>query len=357
MTDLLSPIHYGSIASANRFVLAPLTRNRAGSGNVPTDLVATYYAQRASGGLLITEATQILPEGQGYPNTPGIHSPEQVAGWKKVTDAVHAKGGKIVLQLWYTGRISHSAYLGGKQTVSASAIKPEGHVYLPDWSKAEYETPRALEIDEIKSIVAAYGTATKNAKAAGFDGVEIHAANGYLIDQFLRDGSNQRTDIYGGSIENRIRFLGEVAESVVAAWGAGDGVGVRFSPHNPYNSMSDSDPEALFTAAAASLKHFGLAYVHVLEPVGTALVLAPKIKAAIGAQLIVNGDYTFETADQAIASGATDAVAFGKLYIANSDLVERYKAKAPLNTPDVKTFYGGGEAGYTDYPLLTEAAA
>jgi N-ethylmaleimide reductase len=357
MTDLFSPITYGSIAASNRLVLAPLTRNRAVAGNVPNPLAVTYYAQRATAGLLITEASQISPDGQGYPDTPGIHSPEQVEGWKKITDAVHAAGGKIVIQLWYTGRVSHSVFLGGKLPVSASAIRPSGHIYLPGWQKAEYETPRALETDEIPGIVALYAAATKNAKAAGFDGVEIHAANGYLIDQFLRDGSNKRTDKYGGSIENRIRFLREVAESVVAAWGSGDGVGVRFSPHNPYNDMSDSNPEALFTAAGAALKDLGLAYVHVLEPVGTTPVLAPAIKAAIGAPLIVNGGYDLATSQAAIASGATDAIAYGKLYIANPDLVERFKTNAPLNEPNPQTFYGGGAEGYTDYPVLKASAA
>jgi len=355
--DLFSPIHYGSIAAKNRIVLAPLTRNRAGAGLAPTDLAVTYYAQRASAGLLITEATQITADGQGYPDTPGIHSPEQIAGWRKVTDAVHAAGGKIVLQLWYTGRVSHSVFLGGKQPVSASAIRPTGHIYLPGWKKADYETPRALETAEIPGIVADYATAARNAKAAGFDGVEVHAANGYLIDQFLRDGSNQRTDAYGGSIENRCRFLVEVTEAVVAAWGDGGGVGVRFSPHNAYNDMSDSDPAALFTQAAASLKRFGLAYVHVVEPLGTTPALASAISKAIGAPLIVNGGYDRASGIAAIASGAADAIAYGKLFIANPDLVERFKAEAPLNEPDQRTFYGGGAKGYIDYPKLAEAAA
>ncbi len=355
--DLFSPIHFGSIAAKNRIVLAPLTRNRAVTGAVPSDLAVTYYTQRASAGLLITEASQISPDGQGYPDTPGIYSPEQIAGWKKITDSVHAAGGKIVLQLWYTGRVSHSVFLGGKSPVSASAIRLSGHVYLPGWQKAEFETPRALETAEIPGIVAQYASATKNAKTAGFDGVEIHAANGYLIDQFLRDGSNKRTDQYGGSIENRVRFLVEVAEAVTAAWGDGSGVGVRFSPHNPYNDMSDSDPTALFTHAAASLKRFGLAYVHVLEPIGSAPVLAGAIKQAIGAPLIVNGGYDLASSEAAIEGGVIDAVAFGKLYIANPDLVERFKTGADLNEPNPKTFYGGGAAGYTDYPALDRAAA
>ncbi len=353
---LLTPTHFGSIDVANRVVLAPLTRNRAGAGDVPTDLTVTYYTQRATGGLLITEATQILPEGKGYPNTPGIHSPEQIAGWKKVTDAVHAAGGKIVLQLWFTGRISHSAHQpDGRLPVSASAVKPDGHVYLPDWSKAEYETPRALEIDEIPGIAAAYGRATHNAKAAGFDGVEIHAANGYLIDQFLRDGSNKRTDRYGGSIENRVRFLVEVTEQVTAAWGSGDGVGVRFSPHNPYNDMNESDPEALFTHAAASLKRFGLAYVHVIEAVGDTPALAAKIKAAIGAPLILNGGYDIASGSAAVASGLADAIAYGKAFLANPDLVARIAAGAALNDPDPSSFFGGTAKGYIDYPTLAEA--
>ena len=355
---LFSPAKFGSIAVNNRLVMAPMTRNRAGAGNVPTDQTVTYYAQRASAGLIVTEATQIVPEGQGYPATPGIHSPEQIAGWKKVTDAVHAKGGKIVLQLWFTGRISHSSYQpSGKATVSASAIRPAGHAYLPDWSKAEYETPRALDADELPGIAKAYGQATTNAKQAGFDGVEIHAANGYLIDQFLRDGSNKRTDAYGGSFENRVRFLIEVTGEVVAAWGSGDGVGVRFSPHNPYNDMADSNPEALFVHAAASLKHFGLAFVHVIEPVGTELQLAGKIKAAIGAALIVNGDYTFDKASETITSGLADAVAIGKPFISNPDLVERFASGATLTPFDPSTFFGGTDKGYIDYPALGETVA
>ncbi|MDR3496939.1 MAG: alkene reductase [Ancalomicrobiaceae bacterium] len=355
---LFSPAEFGAIAAKNRVVMAPMTRNRAGAGNVPTDLTVAYYAQRASAGLIITEATQIVPEGQGYPTTPGIHSPEQIAAWRKVTDAVHAKGGKIALQLWFTGRISHSVYQpGGKQTVSASAIRPAGHVYLPDWSKVEFETPRALETDEIPAIARAYGQATSNAKEAGFDGVEIHAANGYLIDQFLRDGSNKRTDRYGGSIDNRVRFLVEVTEQVTAAWGSGDGVGVRLSPHNPYNDMSDSDPEALFVHAAASLKRFGLAFVHVIEPVGTELQLAGKIKAAVGAPLIINGDFGFDKAGEAVASGLADAVAFGKVFISNPDLVARFASGAELTPPDPASFFGGSEKGYTDYPVLAESVA
>lgn len=354
MPTLHEPLTLGALALPNRVVLAPLTRNRAGAGNVPQDIAVTYYVQRASAGLLITEATQIMPEGQGYPNTPGIHSDDQIAGWKRVTDGVHAAGGRIVLQLWHVGRVSHSQYQpGGKLPVSASAIAPDGHVYGPDWAKLPYETPRALGTSEIAGIAQQYATAARNAITAGFDGVEIHAANGYLIDQFLRDGSNTRTDRYGGTLENRTRFMVEVTEAVTKAVPAGR-VGIRLSPNNAYNSMSDTNPEALFTAAAAAIAPFGLAYVHLVnttepEPFKP---LARAIRDAARAPLILNGGYDGARAAADVASGLADAVAFGKLFIANPDLPRRLQEGGPLNAWDAKTFYGGGAAGYIDYPAL-----
>ncbi|TPQ49682.1 alkene reductase [Prosthecomicrobium hirschii] len=350
---LFSPVKFGSIELKNRIVLAPLTRNRAAPGNLPSTLAATYYSQRASGGLVITEATQATEDGQGYPDTPGLYSDAQVAAWKVVTDAVHAAGGKIVVQLWHTGRISHSVFRpDGLPPLAPSAIAPAGAVYLPGWQKADFETPREMSQADIDRVVDGWRAAAANARRAGFDGVEVHAANGYLIDQFLRDGSNKRTDGYGGPIENRVRFLKEAVAAAVAGWGSGDGVGVRLSPHNPYNDMKDSDPATTFTAAAAALKPFGLAYLHVIEPVGTSPALAPAMKAASGLPLIVNGGYGAETGAAAVAAGTIDAIAYGTLFLANPDLPARFAAGAPLNTPNPKTFYGGTEVGYTDYPAL-----
>jgi N-ethylmaleimide reductase len=355
-SNLFTPVELGAMALPNRVLLAPLTRNRADAGNVPSELALTYYVQRASGGLLITEATQVTPEGQGYPNTPGIHSEAQVQGWRKITDAVHKAGGRMVLQLWHVGRISHPVFQpGGKLPVSASAIAPEGHVYDPSWQKIPYVAPRALETSEIPSVVAQYAAGARNAKDAGFDGVEIHGANGYLIDQFLRDGSNKRTDAYGGSIDNRTRFMVEVVEAVTKIWDSGR-VGIRLSPNNPYNSMSDSDPQALFTAVAAKLAPFKLAYIHLVNANPAAAAefapLAAAIKSAAATNLILNGGYTLERGNADIASGLADAIAFGKLFIANPDLPRRLREGRPLNTPDATTFYGGSAKGYTDYPTV-----
>lgn len=352
---LFTPVDLGALHLPNRVVMAPLTRCRAGAGNVPTDLMATYYAQRATGGLLIAEATQVVPEGQGYPNTPGIHSDEQVAGWRRVTDAVHKAGGRIVLQLWHVGRVSHPIYQpDGKLPVSASAIAAEGQLYGPDWKKINHVTPRALELGELPGIVAAYAKGAENAKRAGFDGVEVHGANGYLLDLFLRDCSNKRTDAYGGPVENRARLLIETIEAVIKVWGGSERVGVRISPHNPANSMSDSNPRALFGHVAERIAPLKLAYIHVIEPVATppGQQLLPLIKRLSRTPVIANNSYTAETAEAALASGAADAIAFGKLFLANPDLPRRLREGAPLNEWDMKTFYGGGEKGYTDYPAL-----
>lgn len=355
MTDLFTPITLGGLQLASRIVMAPLTRCRAGAGNVPRPLNVEYYRQRASAGLIISEATQVVPEGQGYPTTPGIHSDEQVAGWKTVTDAVHAAGGRMVLQLWHVGRVSHPVFQpGGKLPVAPSPIAPKGQLYDSSWTKIDYVAPRALELSEIPGVIEGYVKGAQNAKRAGFDGVEVHGANGYLLDQFLRDGTNKRSDAYGGSIVNRARLLIEVVEAVVGVWGAAK-VGVRLSPTNPNNDMADSNPTATFGHVARELARMKLAYVHVLELVSTppAEAVLGVIKAACGAPVIANSGYTLETAQAAISAGKVDAVAFGKLFIANPDLPRRLKAGGPFNEWDMKSFYGGTEKGYTDYPALT----
>lgn len=358
-SSLLSPVKLGAVSLKNRVVMAPLTRNRAGEGNVPQDLNVEYYQQRASAGLIITEATQISPEGVGYPATPGIHSSEQIEGWRKVTQAVHSKGGKIFLQLWFCGRISHPSMLPDNQTpVSASAIKPSGEAITYEGMQ-EFVEPRALEVDEIKAIVDQYRVAANNAKAAGFDGVEVHAANGYLLDQFLRDGSNKRTDNYGGSVENRSRFLMEVLEAVYEAWEP-DHVGVRLSPENGFNDMKDSDPQNTFNEVAERLSSQGLAYLHVLEGdmLGEVkMVDYGQIKNCFNGNYMANCGYTQERAERAVANNDADVVAFGALYIANPDLVERFSTGADLNTPDQATFYGGDGHGYTDYEFMAKEEA
>ncbi len=354
--DLFAPLQLGALQLPHRVVMAPLTRNRAGPGNVPHALNATYYAQRASAGYITSEATQVVPEGQGYPNTPGIHSEAQVAGWRQVTDAVHAAAGRIVLQLWHVGRVSHPIYQPDNQLpVAPSPIAPKGAAYDPDWNKIAYVRPRALELSEIPGIIDGFVRGAENAKRAGFDAVEVHGANGYLIDQFLRDGTNHRTDAYGGSAENRARLLREVTEAVVGVWGA-DRVGVRLSPLNPANDMKDSDPRTTFAAAARALAPLALAYVHIIEPADTqpeAQVL-PTIKPLCGAPIVVNGGYTATTGQAAITERRADAVAFGKLFLANPDLPRRLQLGSQLNAWNQKTFYGGGAEGYTDYPALTD---
>lgn len=352
--DLFSPVTLGSISLNNRMVMAPLTRNRAGEGGVPQDLNATYYAQRASAGLIITEATPISAMAHGYPALPGIYNDAQVAGWKKVVDAVHAKGGKIVLQLWHVGRISHPSLLpNGALPVAPSAIKPAGQAFTYQ-GLVDYVEPRALDVSELPAIVQDYVHATKCALAAGFDGVEIHSANGYLLDQFLRDGSNKRTDNYGGSFENRARLFMEVTQAVVNVAGA-DKVGVRISPVNPFNDMHDSNPQALFNYVADSLNQFNLAYLHVLEgDVGgtTQAFDFVELRKHFKNAYMANLGYDKARGNAAIASGHADVIAFGVPFLANPDLVERYKTDAPLNMPDQNTFYGGAEKGYTDYPFL-----
>jgi N-ethylmaleimide reductase len=359
MPDLFAPIALGPHTLKNRIAMAPLTRNRAGPGNVPTALNATYYAQRASAGLIISEGAQIAADAVGYPGTPGIHNAEQVAGWRLVTAAVHERDGRIFCQLWHCGRVSHPALLpDGKLPVAPSAIAPRGETFTPQGMQP-FVVPRALAREEIPAIIEHYRHAARCARDAGFDGVEIHGANGYLIDQFLRDGSNHRTDEYGGPIENRVRFLLEVTAAVCEVWGP-ERVGVRLSPLQPFNDMADSNPEATFSHAVDALNRFGLGYLHITEmgkdapgAAGPAFDLR-RLRRLWRAVYMTNGGYTRDTANAAIARGDADMIAFGALYIANPDLVERFARGAPLNTPDPATFYGGDAHGYTDYPFLAD---
>lgn len=355
--DLFSPVKLGSITLKNRMVMAPLTRNRAPKDTgVPQDLNVTYYEQRATAGLIITEATPISAMGHGYPFLPGIYTDAQVAGWKKVTSAVHAKGGKIVLQLWHVGRISHPGLLPNNVLpVAPSAIKPAGQLYTYE-GMVDFVEPRALEASDLPGIVADYVHATKCALEAGFDGVEIHAANGYLLDQFLRDGSNMRTDNYGGSLENRTRFLLQVTKAVVEVAG-NDKVGIRISPVNPFNDMEDSDPQALFNYIVEQLNQFNLAYLHAVEGDirggESAEFDFEQMRKRYKGSYMANLGYDKARGNAAIASGYADVIAFGVPFLANPDLVERYKIDAPLNKADSETFYGGTEKGYTDYPTLS----
>jgi N-ethylmaleimide reductase len=356
-TNLLSPIQLGPNNLPNRMAMAPLTRCRAGAGNVPTALNAEYYAQRATAGLIISEASPIAPQGIGYPNTPCIFNNAQVAGWKQVTEAVHAKGGHMFLQLWHVGRVSHSLFQpGGALPVSSSAVQIPGEVFTPEGMKP-YETPRALELDEIPGIIESYRSAAQNAMDAGFDGVEVHSANGYLLDQFLRDGVNRRSDAYGGSLQNRARLLLEVVAAVCTVWNS-DRVGVRLSPLQPANGMSDSNPEATFSYAVEQLNQFNLAYLHVAEmgkdqpgAAGPAFDLK-KLRKLWKGTYMVNCGYTRDSGNAALAAGDADMVAYGVPFIANPDLVARFASNAPLNEADRSTFYGGDARGYTDYPFL-----
>jgi 2,4-dienoyl-CoA reductase-like NADH-dependent reductase (Old Yellow Enzyme family) len=350
MSDsLFTTLQAGALRLPNRIVMAPLTRCRASAGRVPNALMAGYYAQRASFGLILSEATSVSPAGVGYPDTPGIWSDEQVAGWKLVTQAVHDAGGQILLQLWHVGRVSDPLYLDGALPVSASAVRSAGHVSLIRPLK-DFVTPRALELDEIPLVIEEYRKGAENAMAAGFDGVEIHGANGYLIDQFLQDSTNKRTDCYGGLIENRARFMLEVTDAVVSVWGA-DRVGMHIAPRCDAHDMGDSDPAALFGHVARELGKRKLAFLCARES-HDKTSLGPLLKQAFGGVFIANEGFTAESAREALTSGRADAVAFGKPAIANPDLVERIRACAPWNTPDPPTFYGSGPKGYTDYPSL-----
>jgi 2,4-dienoyl-CoA reductase-like NADH-dependent reductase (Old Yellow Enzyme family) len=350
MPGLLDPITIGDLRLPNRVIMAPLTRCRAGGGGrVPNALMAEYYAQRATAGLILTEATSVTPMGVGYPDTPGIWSPEQVEGWRGVTEAVHAVGGRVFLQLWHVGRISHPVYLHGELPVAPSAIRPTGHVSLLR-PQQPYPTPRALRLDEIPGIIEAYRKGAENAEAAGFDGVELHGANGYLLDQFLQDGSNHRTDEYGGPIENRARLMLEVTDAVVSVWGPGR-VGMHLAPRGDVHAMGDSDPAATFGHVARELGKRRIAFLCAREHLGENR-LGPRLKAAFGGIYIANERLTKSTAEQVIAAGEADAVAFGVQFIANPDLPRRFARDAPLNEPNPATFYASGPEGYTDYPFL-----
>ncbi len=355
MPHLFDPLRFGALTAPNRIFMAPLTRCRAGEEHLPNAMMAEYYAQRASAGLVIAEATMVMEGNSSFWKEPGVHSAAQVAGWKVVTDAVHAKGGRIFLQLWHGGRACHPLLNNGAQPVSASALMIQNdEVYTPK-GKQPYVVPRALRDDELPGIVAGFKKAAENAKAAGFDGVEIHGANGYLLDQFLRDGVNTRTGTYGGSRENRARLMFEVVAAVCSVWGS-DRVGLRLSPLNSYNDMKDSDPVGLATWLAGRLNDFNLAYLHLMRAdfsqKQTGDLMTP-VRAAYKGVLVGNMGYTAEEADKAIADGKLDAVAFGSSFLANPDLPARIKAKAPLNAPDPATFYSEGPKGYTDYPAMS----
>jgi 2,4-dienoyl-CoA reductase-like NADH-dependent reductase (Old Yellow Enzyme family) len=353
MSDpLFTPLQAGAFRIPNRIIMAPLTRCRAAEGRVPNRIMADYYAQRASFGMILSEATSVCPMGVGYPDTPGIWSEAQVAGWREVTREVHEAGGTILLQLWHVGRISDPVYLDGGTPVSASAVRPAGHVSLMRPQKP-FEMPRALALEEIPGIIRSYHQGAEYAMAAGFDGVEIHAANGYLIDQFLQDSTNQRTDAYGGPIENRARLLLEVTDAVNSVWGA-DRVGVHLAPRCDAHDMGDSAPAALFGHVARELGKRRLAFLCARESLDHPDVpaLSPMMKREFGGVFIANEGFTAESARKAVASGSADAVAFGKAAIANPDLVDRIRTGAEWNVPDADSFYGGGDKGYLDYPFI-----
>ncbi len=358
---LFQPFKLGDITLANRIVMAPLTRSRAEKGNVPGALTVEYYTQRASVGLIIAEATQVSETAQGYPSTPGLHTPEQVAGWRKVTDAVHAKGGKIFVQLWHTGRMSHTAYQPGEQApVAPSAIAAKAKTFVPGQGMVDTSVPRALETAEIAGVVNDFRTASRNAIEAGFDGVEIHGAHGYLIDAFLRDGSNKRTDQYGGSIENRARFLLEVMAAVTAEIGANK-VGIRLSPVSPVNDSSESNPQPLFEYVVRELEKLHPVYIHVVEghtggPRDNAPFDYEALHKLYSGVWMVNNGYTKDMAQEAVASGKGDLVSFGRLIISNPDLVRRLQENGPFNElfSDTGLYGGSGPHGYTDYPALAD---
>ena len=359
---LFSAYRLGAMELPNRMAMAPMTRNRADENGVPRQMTATHYAQRSTAGLLITEATQISETANGYMFTPGMYTEEQVTGWRAVTDAVHAKGGRIFNQIWHTGRVSHPLLQpNGGDPIAPSAIPAETMVFTPNGFEPP-STPRELAIDEIPGLVDQFAHSAGMAKQAGFDGVEVHGANGYLIEQFLKDGANQRDDAYGGGVSARMRFAMEVLTAVVDIWGPGR-VGFRISPRGNFNGMHDSDPQALYTQLVAALNDLPLAYLHVIEPLPGHPTftsqegvdpLAGELRQRYNGTFMINGGYGKASAEQAIAENAADLVAFGVPFLANPDLVERYRRNAPLNSPDEETFYGGDEKGYNDYPFLDQ---
>ncbi len=349
MPNLFDPIEVGDLRLPNRIWMAPLTRARAGDRRVPNALMRDYYVQRASAGLILSEATSVTPQGVGYAGTPGIWSSEQVQGWKQITDAVHAAGGRMFLQLWHVGRISDPMFLNGELPVAPSAVAAKGHVSLVR-PQRPYPTPRALEVDEIPGVIAAYRKGAENAKAAGFDGVEIHGANGYLLDQFLQDGSNKRTDVYGGSIENRARLMLEVTDAAIAVWGAGR-VGMHLAPRGDSHDMGDSDLPGTFGYVAEQLGRRKIAFICARERLEEPR-LGPALKKAFGGVYVANESFDQAAGDEVLARGEADAVAYGKAFIANPDLPRRFAEGAPLNAWNANTFYVGGPEGYTDYPAL-----
>ncbi len=354
MPTLFDPITIGDLHLPNRILMAPLTRNRSsGPGRVPNSMMRDYYLQRVSAGAIISEATSVTPMGVGYPHTPGIWSQEQVAGWRRITDTVHAARGTILLQLWHVGRISDPSYHDGAAPVAPSAITPKGHVSLLR-PERPYAVPRALETEEAPGVVEAFRQGAENARAAGFDGVEIHGANGYLLDQFLQDGSNKRTDRYGGSIENRARLMLDVTDAVVSVWGAGR-VGMHLAPRGDSHDMGDSNLAATFGYVASELGKRKIAFICARESLKEPR-LGPALKKAFGGVFVANEGFTPETAKETMAAGDADALAFGKLFIANPDLPHRLALNAPLNPWNAATFYSQGAEGYTDYPVLAEAA-
>ncbi len=359
MANLFESVHLGSLVLTNRVFMAPLPRNRAQADGVPSELAATYYSQRASAGLIVTEATQISPMGKGYFNTPGIHSPEQVRAWSRIVDFVHKRGGRIFLQLWHVGRISHSSLLPNTaQPVAPSAIRANSQTLIAT-GLAQVSKPVALTASEIKETLDDYRRAASNAKEAGFDGVEIHAANGYLIDQFLRTGTNQRTDEYGGVTSNRVRFLTETVERVLQVWDSGL-VGVRISPTGGFNDMTDDNPLETFSITVARLNSYGLGYLHVAETAQNSkgsseedLAMSAHLRTLWKGLYVVNGGYDGLRGEEALRTGRADAVAYGRAFLANPDLPRRLQLGAALNEPDPTTFYGGGAAGYTSYPAFS----
>lgn len=349
MSNLFEPTQAGAFKMKNRIVMAPLTRSRCDAGRVPNGLMRDYYVQRASAGLILTEATSVTPMGVGYADTPGIWSEDQVEGWKKITEAVHAAGGTIVLQLWHVGRISDPMFLNGQLPVAPSAIAPQGNVSLLRPPRP-FVTPRALERDEIPDLIEDYRRGAANAKRAGFDGVEIHGANGYLPDQFLQDGSNHRTDDYGGPVKNRARFLLEATDAAISVWGA-DRVGVHLSPRSDSNYISESDPRGTFGYVAQELGRRKIAFLFIREKAGPGY-LTPELKKLFGGHVIANEGLSVGVAEELVSGGGADSVSFGKLFIANPDLPARLAKGAPLNPPDPSTFYAGGAKGYVDYPTM-----
>jgi N-ethylmaleimide reductase len=352
---LFEPVQLGAIRLPNRDLMAPLTRQRAAADGTPTGLIATHYQQRASAGLIIAEMTVVSPYGRAYLSAPGMYQDSHREGWQRVTTNVHEAGGRIFSQLAHAGRISHPSLLPGNATpIAPSAVRPAGHVYTTS-GRQTYVTPHALDAGEIAAVTREFENAARMAKEAGFDGVEVHSANGYLLDQFLRDGTNQRTDGYGGSPEKRVRFLMEVVQALVNVWGAGR-VGVRLSPFNPFNDMSDSNPRESFPLFASALSTFGLAYLHVIEPAGAENRLTPRMRESFRGAVVGNDGFDTMAAARAIGSGEAEAISFGVPFLANPDLPARLARNLPLNTPDPATFYGGDARGYIDYPAYSQAA-